>query len=180
MSLFIQLTTPGPDRRRAAAWLLALCLPAAAAARAAPAAAVSGVVTQVLDAATVRFTPAGGGAPMLVRVRDIDPPEPCQPWGPEAKAALSALVLNKSATLQAAGRDGRGRPLVALTVDGASVSRRMVEEGHAWSIRTRDDKGPLVKQERMAKALGRGLHGTAGAVMPRDWRRTKGACPAGV
>lgn len=169
---------PEPDARRrlALAGLLACGLPAIAA----PAAAVPGVVTQVLDAATVRFTPAGGGSPVVVRVRDIDPPEPCQPWGPEAKAALSALVLNKSATLQAGGRDGRGRTLGALMVEGASVSRRMVEEGHAWSIRTRDDKGPLVKQERMAKALGRGLHGTAGAVMPRDWRRTKGACPAGA
>lgn len=168
-----------PARRRAGAWLLALCLPALPSG-AAPAAAVPGVVTQVLDAATVRFTPAGGGAPMVVRVRDIDPPEPCQPWGAEARAALSALVLNKAATLQAGGRDARGRTLGALSVDGASVSRRMVEEGHAWSVRTRDDKGPLVKQERMAKALGRGLHGTAGAVMPRDWRRTKGACPAGA
>jgi hypothetical protein len=33
-----------------------------------------GLVTQVFDAATVRFTPSGG-APLTVRVRDIDPPE---------------------------------------------------------------------------------------------------------
>ena len=93
-------------------------------------------------------------------------------------ADLSALVLNKSAMLQAIGRDARGRTVATLAVDGISVGRSMVEEGHAWSVRTRDDKGPFVKQERMAKALGRGLHASPGAVMPRDWRRTKGACPA--
>ncbi len=163
------------SRRR---WLVAALGVAAAPAMAAPAAALAGVVTQVLDASTVRFNPAGGGTPVVVRVRDIDPPEPCQPWGPEAKAALSALVLNKAVTLQSVGRDARGRMVATLAVDGVSVGRSMVEEGHAWSVRTRDDKGPFVKQERMAKALGRGLHGSAGAVMPRDWRRTKGACPA--
>ncbi len=158
--------------------LSVLFLGLAGCAWAAPAAGVSGVVTQVVDATTVRFTPAGGGAAIVVRIRDIDPPEPCQPWGPEAKAALAALVLNKSATLAAGGRDARGRILGALTIEGLNVGRHMVEEGHAWSIRTRDDKGPYVKQERMAKALGRGLHGSPGAVMPRDWRRTRGACPA--
>lgn len=170
------IASPKSQARRALLSVLVLGL--AGAVRAAPAAGVPGVVTQVLDAATVRFTPAGGGAAFVLRVRDIDPPEPCQPWGAEAKAALAALVLNKSATLVAGGRDARGRTLGALRVDGLNVGRQMVEDGHAWSIRTRDDKGPYVKQERMAKALGRGLHGSPGAVMPRDWRRTRGACPA--
>ena len=111
--------------------------PALAARKPPPVTEVQGLVTQVIDAATVRFTPTGGSA-ITVRLRDIDPPEPCQPWGAEARAALSALVLNKPATLRA---------------------------------------GPLVKQERMAKSLGRGLHATAGAVMPREWRR-RGPCPA--
>jgi micrococcal nuclease len=135
-----------------------------------------GLVTQVIDAATVRFTPQGGTA-ITVRVRDIDPPEICQPWGSEAKAALSALVLNKPATLRAGPADSKGRTLGVLIVDEVNVGRRMVEEGNAWSVRWRNDAGPLVKQERMAKALGRGLHATAGAVMPREWRR-RGPCPA--
>lgn len=156
--------------------MLGLAGPALAARKAAPVVAQEGLVTQVLDAATVVFTPTGGSA-MTVRVRDIDPPEPCQPWGAEAKAGLSALVLNKPATLRAGPADSKGRTLGVLVVDGASVGTRMVEEGHAWSVRYRNDAGPLVKQERMAKALGRGLHATAGAVSPREWRR-RGPCPA--
>jgi len=137
-----------------------------------------GLVTQVIDAATVRFTPTGG-APLTVRVRDIDPPEACQPWGAEAKAALSALVLNKPATLRAARPDARGRTLGVLVVEGVSIGPRMVEEGNAWSVRWRNDAGPLVKQERMAKALARGLHNTPGAVQPREWRRTRPCPPPG-
>lgn len=145
------------------------------AAKAAAPAEQQGLVTQVVDAATVRFTPTGGSA-ITVRVRDIDPPEICQPWGSEAKAALSALVLNKPATLRAGPADAKGRTVGVLMVDEVNVGRRMVEDGNAWSVRWRNDAGPLVKQERMAKALGRGLHSTAGAVMPREWRRTR-PCP---
>jgi hypothetical protein len=43
-------------------------------------------------------------------------------------------------------------------------------------VRTRWDQGPYVKQERQAKALGRGLHGQGGAVMPSEFRRTR-KCP---
>ena len=146
-----------------------------AARKPAPVVEVQGLVTQVVDAATVRFTPSGGSA-ITVRVRDIDPPEPCQPWGAEAKAALAALVLNKPATLRAGPADAGGRTLGVLIVEDMNVGRRMVEDGNAWSVRSRNDAGPLVKQERMAKALGRGLHNTPGAVMPREWRRSR-PCP---
>ncbi len=156
-------------------WLALPLVLLAQGAAAAPTAALQGVVTQVVDAGTVQFVPSGQPA-ITVRVRDIEPPEPCQPWGAEAKAALVALALNKPATLRAGGRDAKGRTLGVLMIDGVNVGTLMVEEGHAWSVRGRNDHGPLVKQERMAKALGRGLHATAGAVMPREWRRTHGAC----
>ncbi len=162
------------DLSRRACLLALLGAPAAPAWAAGAAAAVQGVVTQVLDGATVRFTPAGQGA-ITVRVRDIDVPESCQPGATEAQAALAALVLNKPATLMAAGTSGT-RTLGALVVDDVNVGRRMVEDGNAWSIRTRNDQGPLVKQERMAKALNRGLHAMPGMVPPREWRRTR-PCP---
>lgn len=165
------------------ALLLSAALCAAAPALAKPAKDVApaeqqGLVTQVIDAATVRFTPSGG-SPITVRVRDIDPPESCQPWGSEAKAALSALVLNKPASLRAGPPDKKGRTVGVLIVDGINVGTRMVEDGNAWSVRWRNDAGPLVKQERVAKSLGRGLHNTAGAVMPREWRRTTPCQPPG-
>jgi micrococcal nuclease len=139
-------------------------------------AAAAGAVTQVIDGASVRFSAAGQAA-ITVRVRDIEAPESCQPWAAEAKAALVALVLNKTATLQPGARDAQGRTVGALFVDGVNIGQRMVEEGHAWSVRGRNDHGPYIKQERMAKALGRGLHGAPGAVMPKEWRRTRPCSP---
>lgn len=138
-----------------------------------------GVVTLVVDGDTLRFTPAGQAA-MVVRLAQIDAPEICQPWGAEARRALGELALNKAGSLRGSGRDGYGRVVGVLVIDEVNIGRRLVEEGHAWSLRTRNDHGPLVKQERMAKALGRGLHAGGGAIKPADFRRAHGPCVEGA
>ena len=143
---------------------------------AAPAGPVQGTVSKVIDGDTLWFAQAGK-PPRVVRLRDIDAPEICQPWGPQARRALAELALHKPATLRAGSRDGYGRTLGSVSVDGADVAQLLVVQGHAWSARTRHGGGPLVKQERTARALGRGLHAGGGALMPRDFRRTHGACP---
>lgn len=148
-------------------WLLA------GAALAAP--PLQGTVTEVYDGDTVLVNPPSGPA-FQVRLSGIDAPEPCQAWGPEAKAALKDWVLDRQVSIVPAGRPDKGRISGTLTLDGADINRRMVEEGHAWSVRTRWDQGPFVKQERMAKALNRGLHGSPGAQMPADFRRTHKPC----
>ncbi|MCB1983320.1 MAG: excalibur calcium-binding domain-containing protein [Rhodoferax sp.] len=52
----------------------------------------------------------------------------------------------------------------------------MVAEGHAWSLRTKWDRGPYVAQERMARSLDRGLHAAGGAIAPAEFRRRNGPC----
>ncbi len=156
--------------------LMAAAAPAAAPAKAAPTKALQGIVTQVTDGDTLWLKPADG-KPIEVRLRDIDAPEICQPWGDDARKALSELTLNKVASLQIFARDKFGRALGTLMIEDTNVSRFMVENGHAWSTRSRWDQGPLVKQEKMARALTRGLHSQGGAIQPWEWRRTRGACP---
>ena len=163
-------------RTFAAALGLVLAPLAAQAAPASQAVPIAGVVTRVIDGDTLVFQPAGN-PPLDVRLRDIDAPESCQPWGAEAKKALEEMALGKQATLSASGRDAYGRTLGLVTIDEQSLSKRLVEDGHAWSVRTKWDNGPLVKQERQAKALSRGLHSQAGAIPPKEFRRVKGACP---
>jgi endonuclease YncB( thermonuclease family) len=150
--------------------------PATAAPRAQQPAPLQGVVTHVSDGDTVRFTPAGQVA-IVVRLANIDAPEICQAWGPEARRALSDLALNKPATLRPKGRDNYGRTVGVLVVGDVDVAQSLVEGGHAWSLRGRNDTGPLVKQERMAKALNRGMHERGAAVRPADFRRVQGPCP---
>ncbi len=163
---------------RLPAFVLALLLgpvsSAAFAAKPAAPAPLQGVVTQVIDGDTVRFGVPGQAA-VNVRLASIDAPELCQPWGPEARKALIELALNKPATLRSTGRSG-ALAVGVLTVDGLNISQRLVEEGHAWSVRGRNGRGPFVKQERMAQSLTRGLHAGGGAVYPADFRRTSGPC----
>jgi len=167
---------PSPSRWAA---VIVPCLLAAATAvaapRASPPAPVEGVINRIVDGDTLTLQPEGK-PPIDVRLRDMDAPEICQPHGPEAKKALEEFALGKKATLMPSGRDSYGRTVGLVTVDGQSVSKWMVAEGHAWSTRSRYDRGPLMKEERMAIALRRGLHATEGAVMPRDFRKLHGAC----
>lgn len=167
-----------PMARRATlvftAWLASFA-PSAGAAPASKPEPLQGVVTQVIDGDTLRFNVSGQPA-IEVRLAQIDAPEICQAWGAEAKRALSELALNKPATLRLSGRDRQGRSIGVLVVDGASVGQRLVQEGHAWSLVGRDGRGPLVKEERMAQALDRGLHAGRAAVKPADFLRSNGAC----
>lgn len=153
------------------------CAPALAQQPRAEPAPVNGVVTRIVDGDTLHVTPAGR-PPVTVRLRDIDAPEICQPHGPEARAALQDYALGQAVTMRVFGRDTHGRTIARVATSERDLSVRMVEEGHAWSVRTRFDRGPLVREERMAKALGRGLHASAGHVLPWEFRRRHGPCAA--
>ncbi len=150
------------------------------AAHARPAAkALEGTVVRVTDGDSLWLEPSPPGAPVELRLQDIDAPEICQAWGPEAKRALQDLVLNKSVSVRVSGRDTHGRTLGTLYLDTLNINKTLVQDGHAWSHRYKFDRGPYVAEERMAKALTRGFNGDAGAVMPRDFRRDHGPCQSG-
>lgn len=146
----------------------------AAAALAAPAAANTRVLDAV-DGNTV-IVQGADGTPQRVRLAGIEAPVLCQPWGPEARDALREWAKDQPVTLKGGGKPGAGPLVAAVLLDGADLGRRMVEEGHAWSTRTKWDQGPFVKQERMAKALRRGLHADPSAITPQDWRRQHAPC----
>jgi micrococcal nuclease len=156
----------------------ALCLLALGAAVAAPPAVpgVEGIVSRVTDGDSLWLEPDGGGAPVQLRLQDIDAPEICQAWGQQAKQALADLVLKKHVGVRISGHDMHGRTLGTLFLDGLNVNRALVQEGHAWSSRYKYDRGPYVADERMAKALARGFNRDGGAVMPKDFRRDHGPC----
>jgi len=164
--------------------VLAVALAAALAwptAAAAPVPPIDGVVTSVVDGDSLWLKPAGGGRAIEVRLAGIDAPERCQPGGAEARSYLAAWVLKRPARLQPEGagsaRDRYGRLLGRLVVDGVEVNRRLVEQGHAWSLRGPQGQGPYLAQERQARAQRRGLHAAgARAELPRDFRRRHGPC----
>ena len=137
--------------------------------------ALQGKVTKVIDGQTFLLAAADGKA-VQVELTGIVTPLVCQPWGPEARDALKDWVLNHEVHAEPVGRAEGGRVFAKVTLDGADLSRRMVEEGHAWSMRVKWDRGPYVAQERMAQALSRGVHSIAGAQPPQQYTRAHGRC----
>lgn len=151
------------------------CLLAAQALAQAPAPARPLQVQRVVDGDTL--VAGGAGQPgTTLRLQGIDAPESCQPWGPQARDALDEHLRGRTLTWRAQGRDGDGRTLATVFADGHEVNAWLVVEGHAWSQRIKWDRGPYVKQERVATALARGLHATPGAAKPWDFRAMRGPC----
>lgn len=168
-------------RRPSAPWrglaALGLVLAAAAVAAAKPTPSWNGRVTHVSDGDTLWVQPADGAtAPVAIRIVDIDAPEICQPWGPQARDALQERAGGRDVIVRPVGRDGYGRTLARVTLDDLNLGPWLVQEGHAWSQRTRWDQGPLVKQETQARALRRGLHAQPEPVSPKEFRRRHGPC----
>lgn len=148
--------------------LLALC---------GPAWALSGVVTRVSDGDTLWVRPDDGGRPLKLRLQGIDAPERCQAWGPQARDALAARVLNRPVQVHTRAYDDYQRLIGTLQIDGEDVAAWMVREGHAWSYRYRRSLGPYAEQEAQARAARRGLFAADAPVLPRDFRKAHGPCP---
>jgi endonuclease YncB( thermonuclease family) len=159
---------------------LQLALAAAAPAMAAQPLVLEGSVRYVADGDSLGFAPARGGPPLAVRLHGVDAPEICQAWGPESRAALQRMAQGRTLRLLVRGRDDRGRLIAQLHHGEVDIGQRLVADGHAWSHRYRHDRGPYVQQERIAQALGRGLHAEPGVLRPREFRRVHGSCKPGA
>jgi endonuclease YncB( thermonuclease family) len=159
-------------------WIVIAALLGASLAQAA-APRLEGKVSRVTDGDSLWIEPPAPAAPVELRLEGIDAPEICQAWGPEAKQALAELVLGQQVSVKTSGRDTHGRTLGTVFLGTQNVNKTLVQEGHAWSMRYKYDRGPYVADERMAKALSRGLNRDGGAILPRDFRQQHGPCQAG-
>ena len=156
------------------------------------------VVTWVSDGDTV-WVQDSLGATHKVRLQGIDAPEICQDHGLAAKEALQQLLMGQHVTVQGHQVDDYGRLLARLYMAKASVpdqmvvppvpqaasptsaqrhdvGRWMVQRGHAWSYRYRNDPGPYAQEEQRARASQLGLFASGQAQRPRDFRRHHGPC----
>jgi endonuclease YncB( thermonuclease family) len=155
-------------------WLaaFALMLAAAGAACAEP---MPGVVIVVIDGDTVVFRPdhyaAASRAFLKVRLVDIDAPETGQPYGDAATEALRSLALKRRATLDIVATDVYGRKLGRLAVGALAVNAELVRRGYAWaSSREADDAmRDLQDAARLARL---GLWQDADPTPPWVWRRS--------
>ncbi len=172
-------STISPDACRPGRWLaaVAIALAALSAQAARPDSLWWGHVTHVTDGDTLWVQPAQGGKPRKIRLRGMDAPESCQPYGPVSTAALAARVLHQPVQVRGRGRDDYQRLLARVATNhDPDIGAWMVAQGHAWSYRQRRSAGPYAQEEWQARAAGRGLWAQGGAMEPRMFRRTRGPC----
>jgi micrococcal nuclease len=135
-----------------------------------------GVVTYVVDGDTVHVRPLAGGAVHKIRLTGMDAPEICQTGGAAARQALQGRVLQRSVTVSPQGVDDYGRDLAVIYLSREDIGQWMVQRGHAWSYRWRQEPGPYLQEELNAKLLGRGLFAEMSPEYPRAFRHRYGSC----
>jgi micrococcal nuclease len=141
------------------------------------AATIRGVVTHVTDGDTLWVRPAGGGEAIEIRLLNMDAPEGCQRFGPEAKRALARRVLHQPVVVRTRGTDAYQRSLAQVRHRGEDVGGWLVRQGLAWSSRSaRGQAGPYAKLEALAREARTGLWSQPDAQEPRKFRWRHGRC----
>lgn len=109
---------------------------------------------------------------LRVRLAEIDAPERKQPYGAEAKQALSALVLEKQVVLQINEVDRYGITRARAYVGGTDVNYTLVAQGAAWAYTKQLKDHRLKDAETLARNMGKGLWQLPAEdiVAPWDWR----------
>lgn len=134
---------------------------------------LSGTVIRVVDGDTIDVQLDSG--PIRVRLNGIDTPERGQPWGEDAKSALTNLVMSKRVDLEPFEQDRYDRLIATVFVGTMDVNAELVRRGHAWAYRqylTRDNV-VLCTWEAEARAAKRGLWALPAKdrYAPWDWRK---------
>jgi endonuclease YncB( thermonuclease family) len=132
---------------------------------------IEGRVVAVHDGDTISVRV--DGAPMRIRLADIDTPESGQPWTDQARRALSARVFDKEVRVIEVAVDVYGRTVGEVYADDVCVGCELVREGHAWVYRRYTDDAVLLRLEADARARGAGLWSLPESqrLPPWEWRR---------
>jgi endonuclease YncB( thermonuclease family) len=126
-------------------------------------ASASGAEARILDGRVVGISD-GDTLTLLVdreqvriRLAQIDAPESNQPYGKNAKAALSAFAFGRRARVEVVDIDRYGRTVGEVFVDGIDVNREMVREGHAWAYTKYSQSTEIIELEDSARNAKKGL-----------------------
>ena len=130
---------------------------------------LSGRVTKVVDGDTLYLRVDGNQH--VIRLHEIDAPELGQPWGRQARQALSQKVSSKNVMVEVSTTDAYGRLVGKVWLDERDINRVMVWQGHAWAYRQYLENRLLLKYEASAKKEGIGLWSQADPIPPWEWRR---------
>lgn len=150
-------------------WLQPETVPAPRPATAGSPSQFTGQVQRVIDGDTLELT--SKARRYRVRLAYIDAPEMNQPGGVEATDFAEQFINGRDITWTAVGVDPYGRILADILVNGISLNRKLVEQGHAWVYPFYRDDEDWMQLETRAQKQGIGLWQADKAMAPWDWRR---------
>ena len=131
---------------------------------------IEGLVVKIADGDTLTLL-TGSNEKIKVRLAGIDTPERKQPFGSEAKQALSKLVFQKKALIEVETKDRYGRTVGIVFVDGQNINYELVRQGMAWVYRKYTDDEIFYGLEAQAKTKKTGLWADAKSIAPWSWRK---------
>lgn len=133
---------------------------------------LTGKVVGVHDGDTLTLLVVGNQQ-VKVRLAGIDAPELKQPYGQQAKQALSALAFGQEVKVDGSGPDKYGRTLGTVWVGTVNVNAELVKQGAAWVYRAYPHDPQLPVLESQAHGAKRGLWALQSdqRCPPWDWRR---------
>jgi endonuclease YncB( thermonuclease family) len=118
-----------------------------------------------------RLTIHHDGRSETIYLKDIDCPELKQPYGKQAKHAITAYVGNREVLVRGLKRDRHGRPTAEILLqNGRNVGHELVKEGLAWSRPDTSQGRSLGHVEELARAEGKGLWSEPHPVPPWKWK----------
>ena len=111
------------------------------------------------------------GSKESIRLAEVDAPELPQPYGSEARAYVTGLLMGQTVSVRPVTKDQYGRTVADIVMsDGQSLSRDLVEHGYAWLFIKYSSNPELAKLEREARAARRGLWKDPSPTAPWEFR----------
>lgn len=138
-----------------------------------------GTVTTITDGDTIKVQLNSG--PITVRFDSIDAPEKDQPWGEQARAALSQRLIGQEIALDVVTQDRYERLVAVVYLGDENINAWMVRQGHAWAYRQYVKDADYCVWEGSARSSRRGLWALSGNQRhaPWEWRSAKRSQTAG-
>lgn len=131
-------------------------------------------VTQIIDGDTMEILYKN--TPIKVRLAHIDCPEKRskQPFGTQAKMALSDLCFGQQVTLASQNSDRYGRLIAVITNPKKQiVNQEMIKLGMAWHFTRYSSDNTYAKLELEARKKKIGLWKEHNPTPPWQWRKPK-------
>ncbi len=114
-----------------------------------------GQVVGIVDGDT--FTLLVDRRQLRIRLAEIDTPEKGQPYGKQARQALSDMIFNKAVRIVEIDHDRYGRVVGRVFVGSLDVNAEMVRRGAAWVYRNQAKDASLYEVENKARSARRGI-----------------------